>query len=192
MSNLALMTLPHGLLDAGRPLRTPVGPADRVRGEGSLTLVIYADFECSDCQAFHTAFHEMSEGVRSQVRQVHRHFPLISSRPRAMQSALAVEAAQVQGAFWQMYDRLLAVERDRAPGTLDQIARELGLDLPRFERDLRSRVNADRIWAHVRSGRDSGVSGTPTLFLQGLFYKPVITAQAIAADLSAVIAAIHI
>jgi protein-disulfide isomerase len=189
MSALEL-TLPHGLLDPRRPLRPPVGPSDRVRGDGPITLVTYADFECMDCQAFHAAFHQVSEEVRSQVRQVHRHFPLVSSRPRAMQSALAVEAAHVQGAFWQMYDRLLSAELDRAPRVLDRIAEELGIDQGRFQNDLRSRLNADRIWAHVRSGRDSGVTGTPGLFLEGVSYKPVVRPDALEADLRSVLAAV--
>ena len=188
--DVAAPSLPHGLLDIGRPLRVAVGPGDRARGDGPVTLVIYADFDCPDCQSFHRAFHEVGQEIRDRVRTIHRHFPLVSSRPRAMQSALAVEAAHEQGAYWRMYDRLLAAERDRAPGEIDRIVLELGLDTARFRRDLSERRHADRIWAHVRGGRQSGVHATPTLFLQGFLYKPVVTAAAIAADLEAVLAAI--
>jgi protein-disulfide isomerase len=184
-----LPSLPHGLLDPARPLRVPVGPMDRVRGEGPVTLLVYADFDCPDCQALHRAYHQVDAALRARIRTVHRHFPLISSRPRAMQSALAVEAAQEQDAYWRMYDRLLAAERDRAPGEIDRIVRELGLDEARFRRDLSERRHSDRIWSHMRSGRESGVHATPSLFLQGFFYKPVVTTEAIAADLEAVLAA---
>jgi protein-disulfide isomerase len=166
-----------------------VGPTDRARGDGPLTLVIYADFDCPDCQAFHRAFHQIDEAERASIRVVHRHFPLVSSRPRAMQSALAVEAAHEQGAYWRMYDRLLTAERDRAPGEIDRIVNELGLDAARFRKDLSERRHADRIWAHVRGGRESGVHATPSIFLQGYFYKPVLTPEAIAADLEAARAA---
>ena len=182
------LRLPYGRLDPDRPLRVPVGPADRVRGEGRLTLVIYEDFECPDCQAFYLAFNQLPGALREQVRMVHRHFPLVSSRPRAMQSALAVEAAHVQGAFWPMYDRLLTMARDRAPGELDRIAQELGLDVAHFREDLRNRAHADRIWAHVRGGRESGVSATPWLFLEGVTYVPVVRADALEADLRAALA----
>jgi protein-disulfide isomerase len=185
------LTLPHGRLDPTRPLRPPVGPADRVRGDGPITLVVYADFECVDCRSFHTTFNQLPDDLRSQVRQVHRHFPLVSSRPRAMQSALAVEAAHLQGAFWPMYDRLLSVELDRAPRALDRIVEELGIDQRRFQDDLRARLNAERIWAHVRSGRDSGVTGTPGLFLEGVAYQPVVGAEALEADLRSVLAALR-
>jgi protein-disulfide isomerase len=187
--SVAVPSLPHGQLDLGRPLRVPVGASDRARGDGPVTLVLYADFECPDCQTFHRAFHQVAPAIRDRVRTVHRHFPLVSSRPRAMQSALAVEAAHEQGAYWRMYDRLLAAERDRAPGELDRIVRELGLDEARFRRDLSERRHADRIWAHVRGGRESGVHATPTLFLQGFCYEPVVRPEAIAADLEAVLAA---
>lgn len=184
---VAVPKLPHGRLDPERPLRIPVGPSDRARGDGPVTLVIYADFDCPDCQTFHRAFHQVDPATRARIRTVHRHFPLVSSRPRAMQSALAVEAAHEQDAYWRMYDRLLTAERDRAPGEIDRIVRELGLDEARFHRDLRERRHADRIWAHVRDGRASGVHATPTLFLQGYLYKPVMTPEAIAADLEAVL-----
>ena len=157
-----------------------------MRGGGPVTLVIYADFDCPDCQAFHRAFHQIPDAARDRVAVVHRHLPLVSSRPRAMQAALAVEAAHIQGAYWRMYDRLLAMERDREPGELDRIAEELGLDVARFREDLHERRHADRIWMHVRGGRESGVSATPTLFLQGLCYEPVVTPEAIEADLRAV------
>jgi protein-disulfide isomerase len=185
------LALPHGRLDPGLPLRVPVSTTDRARGDGPHTLLIYADFECPDCQAFHLAFHQISETIRQRIRVVHRHFPLVSSRPRAMQSALAVEAAHEQGAFWRMYDRLLAMERDRAPGELEKVAAELGLDVPRFRRDLRERRHADRIWAHMRSGRESGVTGTPSLFLDGISYRPVVGAAEIEADLAAWLAGAH-
>src|SRR5688500_652748 len=59
--------LPHGLLDPARRLRTPVGRSDRVRGTGPLSLVIYSDFECPDCQAFHRAFNQVPEALREQI-----------------------------------------------------------------------------------------------------------------------------
>jgi len=185
--SVVVPSLPHGRLDPQRPLRVPVSPHDRARGDGPVSLVIYADFDCPDCQTFHRALHGVGEATRMRVRTVHRHFPLVSSRPRAMQSALAVEAAHEQDAYWRMYDRLLTAERDRAPGEIDRIVRELGLDEARFRRDLRERRHADRIWAHVRGGRESGVHATPSLFLQGYFYKPVVTPEAITADLEALL-----
>jgi protein-disulfide isomerase len=185
------LTLPSGRLDPSRSLRVPVSADDRARGAGPVVLVIYADFECPDCQAFHVAFHRIDAAVRERVRMVHRHFPLVSSRPRAMQSALAVEAAHEQGAFWPMYDRLLAIERERAPGELERIAAELGLDVARFRRDLLERRHADRIWSHMRGGRASGVTATPWLFLDGVTYQPIVRSAEIEADLTARLASVQ-
>ena len=91
----------------------------------------------------------------------------------------------MQGAFWPMYDRLLTMARDRAPGELDRIAQELGLDMARFCEDLLNRAHADRIWVHVRGGRENGVSATPWLFLEGVTY---VRADALEADLRAALA----
>ncbi|MBW3534103.1 MAG: DsbA family protein [Gemmatimonadetes bacterium] len=185
------LVLPHGVLDPERRLRVPVEAADRFRPtSGVVTLVAYADFECPDCQAFHGVFGALSEELRERVRFVHRHFPLVSSRPRAMQSALAVEAAGAQGAFWPMYDRLLEMDPRRGPGELDRVAAELGLDVERLHRDVRERTHAERIWRDMRGGRASGVTGTPGLFLEGASYRPVLREDALEADLRAALDAV--
>src|SRR4029079_17518577 len=94
--------------------------------------------------------------------------PLNDVHPSAQQAAEAAEAAAEQGAFWEMYDLLL--ERQAARGFRDVLgyAGELGLDVDRFEDDLRTRSGSGRIARDVDSADLSAVSGTPTFFINGL------------------------
>ena len=82
-------------------------------------------------------------------------------------AAEAAEAAGAQGAFWEMHDRLLTGRDTLAPSDLYRRAADLGLDLDRFSDDMRRRRYAARVAADVRSADESGVSGTPTFFVNG-------------------------
>jgi protein-disulfide isomerase len=102
------------------------------------------------------------------VAYVWRNLPLNDVHPNAQLAAEAAEAAAEQGAFWEMHDLLL--ERQDALGFRDLVgyAAQLGLDVDRFEEDLRTRAGAGRIAEDVDSADLSGVSGTPTFFINGL------------------------
>jgi len=87
--------------------------------------------------------------------------------PRAQLAAEATEAASAQGHFWEMHDALLAHQDALRPSDLIQQAEELGLDVEHFSADLRTHRHAPRVLADVASADESGVSGTPTFFING-------------------------
>ena len=101
------------------------------------------------------------------VRYVWRHLPLNDVHPRAQAAAEAAEAAALQGAFWEMHDLLLDHQDALRPPDLIRYAAELGLDVERFEDDLRKHAGAARVAEDVDSADLSGVSGTPTFFVNG-------------------------
>jgi protein-disulfide isomerase len=103
----------------------------------------------------------------ADVRYVWRHLPLNDVHPRAQLAAEAAEAAAQQGAFWEIHDLLLDHQDSLGLDDLIGYARELGLDVERFTDDLRTRVGAGRIADDVDSADLSGVSGTPTFFING-------------------------
>ncbi|MEA2212721.1 MAG: hypothetical protein QOF83_2669, partial [Solirubrobacteraceae bacterium] len=118
-----------------------------------------ADDECPFCAALH-------ERLRSlELRLVFRHFPVRSSHPRAWAAAGAAEAAGGQGRFWEMHDALLKDQARLEDPHLWQRARELGLDLERFDADRRSDAVVQRVQGDFRSGVRAGVVTTPTVFL---------------------------
>jgi protein-disulfide isomerase len=150
-------------------LAVPVDPdRDHVRGpsEAPVTLVEYADFECPFCGQAEPIVRELLADF-GDLRYVWRHLPLRDVHPHAQKAAEASEAAARQGAFWDMHDLLLAHQGSLLKADLLNYAVELGLDVPRFTADLREHAGAARVAEDVNSADVSGVSGTPTFFLNG-------------------------
>ena len=149
-------------------LAAPVDPdRDHIRGprEAPVTLVEYGDFECPYCGQAEPVIRELLAG-HAELRYVWRHLPLNDVHPRAQQAAEAVEAAAEQDAFWEMHDVLLQTQADEDRDFV-AMAGEIGLDLERFDDDLRTHAGAGRIAEDVDSADLSGVSGTPTFFING-------------------------
>ncbi len=147
---------------------------DHIRGPrlAPVTFVEYGDFECPYCGRAEAVVRELMAEA-GDVRYVWRHLPLNDVHPSAQLAAEATEAAAAQGAFWGLHDLLLAHQgRLRVPDLLGY-ARELGLDEERFADDLRRHSGAARIARDVDSADLSGVSGTPTFFVNGLRHHGV-------------------
>jgi len=137
---------------------TPVGPDDHVRGEGEEGLIVYADLGCPHCAG---AWERLLD---EPGRLVFRHFPVASKHPRSPALHAAAEAAGLQGRFFEMVDSLYA-DRGRVDDPhLWRRAKELGLDLERFEADRRSAPVEARIKRDFQSGIRAGAAGTPALF----------------------------
>jgi len=141
---------------------------DHVRGpiDAPVTVAEYGDFECPYCGQAEPIVRELLRDF-VDVRYVWRHLPLTDVHPHAQLAAEAAEAAAEQGAFWEMHDLLLDHQDALEPDDFVRYAEQLGLDLDRFRDDLESRVGASRVDADVDSADLSGVSGTPTFFING-------------------------
>jgi Na+/H+ antiporter NhaA len=156
-----------GTSDAIVDLAEPVDPErDHVRGpaEAPVTVVEYGDFECPYCGRAEPAVRELLKEF-GDVRYVWRNLPLTDVHPHAQAAAEAAEAATEQGAFWEMHDKLLDHQDELKASDLVRYAEELGLDVERFENDLQRRSGAQHISEDVDSADLSGVSGTPTFFI---------------------------
>jgi Na+/H+ antiporter NhaA len=150
-------------------LAAPVDPGrDHIRGpeHAPITLVEYGDFECPYCGMAEPAIRELLAD-RADVRYVWRHLPLNDVHPYAQLGAEAAEAAAAQGAFWPMHDLLLRHQGELRPQDLLRYAEGLDLDTDRFGEDVRRHANASRIARDVDSADMSGVSGTPSFFING-------------------------
>jgi Na+/H+ antiporter NhaA len=142
---------------------------DHIRGaeDAPVTLLEYGDFECSYCGQAEEVIRELLSSFGEDVRYVWRHLPLNDVHPNAQVAAEASEAASAQGHFWEMHDTLLAHQGELLPKDVTQYATELGLDAERLIAELRRREYAPRISEDVASADESGVSGTPTFFING-------------------------
>ena len=142
---------------------------DHVRGpdDAPVTLVEYGDFECPYCGQAESVIRELLASFGDEVRYVWRHLPLNDVHTRAQLSAEAAEAAGAQGRFWEMYEAMLAHQDALSPRDLGRLAEELGLDVERFWSEIRGHEHAPRVAEDVASADASGVSGTPTFFING-------------------------
>ena len=150
-------------------LGAPVDPGrDRIRGpaRAPVTIVEYGDFECPYCGQAEPVLRELLAG-HGDVRYVWRHLPLGDVHPHAQLAAEAAEAAAAQGAFWEMHDLLLRHQDRLQLRDLIRYAGDLRLDSEQFGEHLRNRAGAARIAEDVDSADLSGVSGTPTFFING-------------------------
>ena len=148
-----------------------VDAVDHVRGSpGGHVLLEYGDYECPYSRAAYRSVQHVADQIQFQF--VFRHFPLMSIHPHAFDSAAAAEAASLQGQFWEMHDWLYSHQKTLADDNLREAARELGLDLERFNEDRASPAVLQRIQRDLVSGEETGeVRGTPTIFIDGALYR---------------------
>ncbi len=141
---------------------------DHIRGpqDASVTLVEYGDLECPYCGQAEPVVRQLLADF-GDLRYVWRHLPLSDVHPHARQAAEATEAASEQGAFWPMHDHLMEHQDALRLPDLVRAAKDLGLDVERFVADMNRHVGVGRIDADVDGADLSGVSGTPTFFING-------------------------
>jgi protein-disulfide isomerase len=150
-------------------LEVDVDPeSDHIRGpqHAPITLVEYGDLECPFCGQAESVLRVLLADF-GDLRYVWRHLPLTDVHPHAQLAAEATEAAAAQGSFWEMHDLLFEHQDALRAQNLHEYAAELGLDVDRFINDLRKHVWASRVAEDVDSADLSGVSGTPTFFING-------------------------
>jgi protein-disulfide isomerase len=160
----ALLGDPHLIQD----LIPAVDPErDHLRGphHATITVIEFGDFECPYCGQAEPAVRELL--TDTTIRYVWRHLPLTDVHPRAQLAAEAAEAASAQNAFWPMHDLLLQHQEALTRPDLIRYASELDLDATRFSDDLEEGEFGARIARDVESADLSGVSGTPTFFING-------------------------
>jgi Na+:H+ antiporter, NhaA family len=154
-------------------LSPPVDVArDHVRGrtDAPVTLVEYGDFQCPYCGEAYPAVLDLLERFGGKLRFVFRHLPLPDLHPHAPAAAEAAEAAAAQGHFWEMHDRLFTHQLQLSDAELRAHAEAIGLDVERFDRELREGVHARRVEEDSRSGARSGVPSTPRFFVNGVIH----------------------
>jgi protein-disulfide isomerase len=110
--------------------------------DAKVTIVEWSDFQCPFCGRVIETLQQIERGYGSDVRFVFKHNPL-PMHPDAPFAAKAAIAAQRQGKFWQMHDKLFEANNSRQADALqrakvEQMARDIGLDMEKFGRDVNS------------------------------------------------------
>src|SRR5262245_12297048 len=160
---------------------------DHVRGPRAapVTLVEYGDFECPYCGQAYYVVKDLKQRVGNLMRFVFRNFPLTTVHPHSERAAEAAKAAGAQGKSWEMHDLLFEHQQALEDEDLWGYAALVGLDIPRFVREMREGPYLNRIREDFLSAARSGVNGTPTFFLNGLSHDG-------ARDLATLMAAIEV
>jgi protein-disulfide isomerase len=143
---------------------------DHIRGPlaSPVTLVEYGDYECPFCGQAYYVVKELERRAGNLMRFVFRNFPLTTVHPHAERAVEAAEAAGAQGKFWEMHDCLYENQQALEDEDLLEYAALVGLDIPRFVREMREGRYLSRMREDFLSGARSGVNGTPTFFINGL------------------------
>jgi protein-disulfide isomerase len=138
-----------------------------------VTLEEFGDFECPPCGLLHPVLKTMeAEYGPTKLRIIFREFPLVPAHVHALAAARAAEAAGLQGRFWEMHDMIYETQPawheafDVRP-IFEGYATKIGLNLEQFRKDLTGEIVERRIFLDGKRAHSLGVSGTPTVFLNG-------------------------
>ncbi|MFL5406314.1 MAG: DsbA family protein [Myxococcales bacterium] len=163
--------------------------------DAKVTIVEFSDFQCPYCGRVMETVHQIERTYGKDVRIAFKHNPL-PMHPDAPYAARAAIAAGNQGKFWEMHDKLFEanVSGDRAglkPAAIEKMAKDLGLDMAKFNVDVKSSEATDIITSDQAQARQLAAYGTPSFFINGVkiagavpfaTFKAVIDAQKKRAD----------
>jgi protein-disulfide isomerase len=150
------------------------GPAN-----ARITMVEFSDFQCPFCSKAVAEANAVLRLFPKDVKLVFKQFPL-DTHSEAEFGAEASLAAQAQGKFWEMHDKLYAGFPDLSRKTVMGYAKQIGLDMNRFTSDVDSHKYKTRVRAEEQEGEKAGVGGTPTFYLNGRKYNGIFEASALA------------
>jgi len=140
------------------------------RGDESakIAIVEFSDFQCPFCSRVTPTLEQIHKSYSEDVRIVFKHLPL-SMHAKAPAAHAAAEAAHRQGKFWEMHDLIFAKQAEMSPEKYLEYARQIGLDVKRFERDVASEEVKKKVEADAAEAAKLGVSGTPAFFVNGRY-----------------------
>lgn len=139
-------------------------------------LYVFADFQCPYCAQVRSILQDFV-ARHPDVSIIYKHYPIVTIHPEAMDASLAAWAAQQQGEFWSFHDILYANQASIGEGLYLQAAKELKLDLQRFNRDRKSAQALAAIKADMDLADSLGVSGTPFFVMNGQVFSGAVDAQ---------------
>lgn len=132
-----------------------------------VTIVEFTDYQCPSCSRTQPVLEEIIKEYGDKVKLVVRDFPLTQIHVNAMKAAEAAEAAREQGKYWE-YAEILFKNQDKLEvENLVAYAGQAGLDVKKFQDALTSGRNTGKIQRDMEEGLKIGISGTPTVFING-------------------------
>jgi protein-disulfide isomerase len=141
-----------------------------IRGgkDAQVTIVEFSDFQCPFCSRVNPTLAQINQTYGDKVKVAFKHLPL-RIHPDAPAAHAAAESAHRQGKFWEMHDKIFANQREIKPDKLREYAKEIGLDLEKFDKDVVSPDVKKRVDSDSQEADKLGVSGTPAFFINGRY-----------------------
>lgn len=172
----------HPEEEVGQTLVRPIDPRrDHIFGplDAPYEIVEYGDFQCGFCLKASGSIQEVMAELGPNLRYVWRHAPLTEQHPNALAGAEASEAAAKQGKFFEFERGLFADQDNQLPSDIVRLAAKLGLDVPRFERDLTAPDVASRVRDDMFDAEAMNIRSVPTFFVNGRRHTGPYDAQSL-------------
>ena len=135
-----------------------------------ITIVEFSDFQCPFCSRVVPSIREVMKTYDGKVRFAFRQHPL-PMHPNAMSAAKASLAANEQGKFWEMHDKLFENQKDLSEATITKLAQEIGLNMKKFDASWKSTKFDAQIAEDIKFAESNGATGTPSSFINGVAVK---------------------
>jgi protein-disulfide isomerase len=152
--------------DGVERFRVPLEGPSKGPATAKVNIVAFSDFQCPFCSRVVATLHKIEQEYPKDVRVWFRQNPL-EFHPDAPLAAEASVAADAQGKFWEMHDKLFANQQAIKRPDLEKYAQELGLDVNKFKAALDNGSGKGRIQQDLALGRQIGVQGTPNFYING-------------------------
>lgn len=166
-ANYYLGSLVNQQLDAIQSASDDLGRPVRGAKNALVTIVEYSDYECPFCSRVEPTLARILREYPDSVRIVFSHHPLPFHK-NAMRAHQAAYAAGKQGKFWEMHDLLFKNQKSLTDSHLMQYARELGLDMKKFQTDIDAPETRDAIQKNLKEATEKNISGTPNFLINGV------------------------
>ncbi len=182
---------PAAASDAPRLDRTKLAALGLDRGpsrgaaDAPVTIVMFTDPACTYCGRAYGTIDQLLDDHPANVRLV------IKQLPVKTQSGLLAEAsyaAEAQGKFWELHDLMYAYEDDLSRETVAVLAKQAGLDVAAFERDVDGHAHARAVQADKDAAKEAGVRATPTFLVNGRRVEGAVPIEQLQAEIDAALA----
>lgn len=137
-----------------------------------VTIIEYSDFQCPACAVFSSTLMKLFQDFPEELRIIYRHFPLVTIHKNALDAAYAVEAAGLQGKFWEMHDVLFEKQDEWSKGgnpkdLFVSYAKNIELDEKKFLEDYKSKAVQEKVDDDLASASQLRLNSTPSVFVDG-------------------------
>ena len=134
-----------------------------------MTVVEFVDYECPHCKRVQPVLQQVLDEYRDEVKVVFKHYPL-GGHTNARAAAEAAMAAHKQGKFWAFNDKVWAIADSLSPAALEQIAKDVGLDVAKWRADFESEAIKARVQQDRTQGERLALQATPTIYVNGRLF----------------------